>query len=144
MSQQLVVFDLDGGEYALPVTVVREIAKLGSLIPIPDSLPFLKGMIYQRGEAIPVVDLHARLGLEQSHCPFALIVEGGGARLLALAVNSVKGVSVLGEIQAAPNMVSTPCVSGLIKLPDRVIIVLDLHIVLEVGVGKSLEQINGI
>ncbi len=126
MSEQLVVFYLDKEEYALPVNAVREITKLSEITPVPDSPPYLKGIINLRGKAIPVIDIHQRLGLRRSYCTFALISEVNGTEF-GFAVNSVKEVSILGNVQPPPPIVTTPFITGLINLPGRLVMLLNIQ-----------------
>ncbi|HWJ02334.1 MAG TPA: chemotaxis protein CheW [Verrucomicrobiae bacterium] len=126
MSEQLVVFSINEEEYALPVNRVREITKLNSITPLPDCPSYIKGILNLRGKAIPVFDIHRRLGLRRSHCPLALIAEVDGT-MLGLAVNSVKEVSVLDNLQPPPPMVTTPFISGIINIPGRIIMLLKLE-----------------
>lgn len=125
MPEQLVVFTLHEEEFALPVTLVREITRIDEVINVPDSPPYIKGIINLRGKAIPVVDIHNRLGLSSSHCRVALISEVNGITI-GLTVDGVKEVSTLGEVQAPPTMMCSQFVTGIINIPPRMVMVLDL------------------
>ncbi len=142
MSEQLVVFGLNNEEYALLVGAVREITKLEDITHVPDMPPYIKGIINLRGKAIPVIDIHQRLGLRRSRCTLALIAEIEGITL-GLAVNEVKEVNTLGEVQPAPPLVSTPLIEGIINIPNRLIMVLRLESIIGLDEQQVLEKIAG-
>lgn len=88
---QIVVFDLDGSEYALPIESVREVLRMVAFAPVPESPDWLVGAVNLRGRALPLVDLRLRLGLPAR--PYGLstpivVVESGG-RSAAVAVDRV-------------------------------------------------------
>ncbi|PIU65138.1 MAG: chemotaxis protein CheW, partial [Armatimonadetes bacterium CG07_land_8_20_14_0_80_40_9] len=62
---QLVSFFLGGEEYALNSKLVQQIIELREITPIPQSPDFMEGVIDLRGEIIPIINLHLRLGLEK-------------------------------------------------------------------------------
>jgi purine-binding chemotaxis protein CheW len=125
MAQQFVVFQLNNEEYALPVHAVREITKLTDITPVPHSPAYVKGIINLRGIAMPVIDIHRRLEIPRSHCTLGLIAEVNG-NPLCLAVNEVKEVSVLGDIQPPPQIVTSNFIVGIVNLPDRLVMMLRL------------------
>ena len=63
-ENQVVVFRLDGEEFAVPITSIQEIVRIPEqLIRVPKSPEFLKGVINLRGTVLPVIDLRTRLGM---------------------------------------------------------------------------------
>lgn len=56
-------FFLNNVEYGLEILKVREIISATEITPLPDSAPFMKGVINLRGMIIPIVDLRMRFGL---------------------------------------------------------------------------------
>lgn len=59
----LLVFRLNGEQYGLEVTHVREIYPLEQLTPVPRTPDFVAGIFSARGRLISVIDLRAFLGL---------------------------------------------------------------------------------
>jgi purine-binding chemotaxis protein CheW len=57
-------FYLGKEEYALDLEVVSELIKPRTLTELPQVPAYICGIITLRGEVIPVVDLHIRLGLQ--------------------------------------------------------------------------------
>jgi len=63
LTSLYVACELVNEKYALKISDVYEIIKMQNITPIPNSQPFLEGVINLRGKIIPVVNLHKRLGL---------------------------------------------------------------------------------
>lgn len=60
----LIVLELDGRPFALPVGQVNEVLRMVAITPLVDAPAWIPGVVNVRGEVIPVVDLRTRLGLE--------------------------------------------------------------------------------
>ncbi len=56
----------EGGDetYAVGIADVAEIVTMQRITPVPDALPFVRGVINLRGTVIPVMDVRLRFGLE--------------------------------------------------------------------------------
>jgi purine-binding chemotaxis protein CheW len=100
----LLVFTLAGRRYAVPLGRTREIVRYRRPTPLPHVPPFLDGVVSVRGEVIPVVNLHARLGLGGAAPARAgrfVVVSAPGAGSAALHVGDLVGVlrPSSGELQ---------------------------------------------
>ena len=72
---RFVVCALAGQEYAIPADNVVEVFRFAAVMPLPDSPPWVLGVIDVRGRVVPVVDGRRRLGLpERDHWLRAVIV----------------------------------------------------------------------
>ncbi|MEO5333765.1 MAG: chemotaxis protein CheW [Magnetococcus sp. YQC-5] len=61
---QLVVFQLAGEEYGVPIEAVQEIIRIPDVLArIPKAPDLIEGMVNLRGLLLPVVDLRTRLGM---------------------------------------------------------------------------------
>jgi purine-binding chemotaxis protein CheW len=65
-NEQLVIFDLGGQKYAIPVLNTQEIIKMIDITPIPRSDSFIEGVINLRGRIVPIINLSKRLDLARS------------------------------------------------------------------------------
>ena len=66
---------LAGGEYAVDISLVKEIIKpTMEPTPVPQSPHFVEGVIDLRGDIIPIIDLKKRFGIEADNTPFARIL----------------------------------------------------------------------
>ena len=138
---RLVVIALGNEEYGLPIEYVREITRLGDIRSIPDAPDYIKGLINIRGQAIPLIDLHLRFGThtrlvdteiegEVEHNGFALISEYKNS-LVALSVDEVREVRDIDVVDECPKMIHVPYISGIVNLPNRIIMKLDLELMLK-------------
>lgn len=141
MAGQVVIFALGKEEYGMPIEVVREITRLGEVRSIPQAPSYVRGLINLRGQAIPLIDLHVRFGLQapngegagNSGDPlntFSLITEVHGD-LIGLAVDEVREVRMLDDVLPPPPLVTAPFIGGIVNLPDRIIMQLVPERILE-------------
>lgn len=66
-DEQFFTFMLAGGKYAIEVTKVREILEYESITKVPKALPYMKGVMNNRGSVITVIDLRILFGFEVSN-----------------------------------------------------------------------------
>jgi purine-binding chemotaxis protein CheW len=130
-ARQLLVFSLGEEEYALPVTSVQEIIHYTHPRAVASEAHWIQGVISLRGKIIPVADLGARLGLvtersEQSGAGKIVVVESGTVTA-GVVVDDVDEVLTIEEEQLdAVPAAGTEAIDGIVKIDDRLIILLDL------------------
>lgn len=150
---QLVVFSIGKEQYGVGINAVHEIVKVPDITEVPDAPAFLKGVINLRGKIVPVVDLRKRMNLdgkEKTKSTRVLITENDG-RLVGLLVDAVSEVLKVNPdaVEAPPEMISAigiEYITGVAKVEDRLIILLELKKVLSVeyvkAVGSSIEKVT--
>lgn len=62
-SNQYVLFKLDDEDYGIEIEYVKTIEKTLNITRVPNTKPYVKGVINLRGEVIPVISLRERFGL---------------------------------------------------------------------------------
>jgi purine-binding chemotaxis protein CheW len=130
-SRQLVVFSLGEEEYALPVTSVQEIIRYTPPRAVASKAHWIQGVISLRGKILPVADLGARLGLPTERNdqakPGKIVVVESGSVTAGVVVDDVAEVLTIeeGELDAVP-AAGTDAIDGIVKIDDRLIILLDL------------------
>ncbi len=151
--QQLVSFRIGSEEFGVDILMVQEIIRLTTITPIPNASQAILGMINLRGRIITVVDLKWLLRIagsqrsESDRKTRILIIELGGY-VTGFVVDSVSEVMKvpIAEIEPAPSLVassiSSAYISGVIKLPQRLIILLDFNQILKPQETKELESIR--
>jgi purine-binding chemotaxis protein CheW len=129
---QLVSFHVGGEEFGLDILRVQEIIRLQQLTRVPNSPTFMDGVMNLRGKIIPVIALRKRFGLEHvAHQKDTriVVVEIKGT-VLGFIVDSVSEVLriPLDTVEPPPRLgrVEREYVSGVGKLGDRLLIVLDI------------------
>lgn len=135
---QVVVLRCGGATFGVPIERVREIVMVPAITPVPESGAFVRGIINLRGRILPVLDLGQRLGLAPGLPEDGgriLVVEQDAAHALGLLVDEASEVlrlsaEVVGPPPQTIGAVAPGCLRGVARLPDRLILLLDLDHVL--------------
>lgn len=98
--QRHVVFRVESGRYALPLSSVREVVVTPELFTrVPRAPAAVTGVINLRGRVVTVVDLRPVLGLGTAFSPAPkLLLLDQGRRDLALGVSEVEGIEQLERL----------------------------------------------
>jgi purine-binding chemotaxis protein CheW len=133
LELHLVTFTL-GEEYGVPIHQVQEIIRVGGITIVPNSPSYMEGVINLRGRVLPVLNLRKRLKLPQKDAgkTSRIVVAEVGEKVIGLLVDGVSHVvKVAAEcVEAAPEEVlevDTDYITGVGKLNNRLIILLDLE-----------------
>lgn len=137
-ERQLVVFELGAELYGVEISRVHEIIRLQTITRVPRSPSFVEGVINLRGRVIPVVDLRRRFGLptaEHTRATRIVVVEIGD-QVVGVIVDAVSEVLHVSDATIEPPSpvvtgVESDYIHGIAKLPERLVILLDLDRVLE-------------
>ncbi len=135
---QLVSFVVGAEEYAISILAVQEINRMMAITRVPQSPPFVEGVINLRGKVIPVVDLRKRFGMpvgEDTGDERIIVVEVQGeteARVIGFTVDKVNRVLRIGSdiVEPAPAMAcgtNSEYVQGVGKLDEGLLILLSLE-----------------
>jgi purine-binding chemotaxis protein CheW len=65
-SIEILTLALQGEVFALEVSHVREILDVVPITEVPNSRPFVNGLINVRGKVVPLADLRLKFGMEQT------------------------------------------------------------------------------
>jgi purine-binding chemotaxis protein CheW len=132
-EQQYVVFRLMGQLFGAAIDVVREVTYLTPVTRLPNTPPYVEGVVDLRGEVLPVVDLRKRLGVagEAAGTESRLMILNLGERSAALIVEGVDQVRTISSEQiVAPDAhvftAGQAYVTGVARLEDSLVIILDL------------------
>jgi purine-binding chemotaxis protein CheW len=130
---QLVSFEVSGEEFAVDILAVQEINRMMELTRVPQSPPEVEGVINLRGKIIPVLDLRRKFGMGSAERTEAnrIIVVDVNKKVLGFIVDKVHEVLRISSeiVEPAPAMacsINAEFISGVAKLEDRLIILLDL------------------
>src|ERR1700704_2365350 len=145
-EQQLVVFQLGAELYGVEIARVHEIIRLQTVTRVPHAPAFVEGVINLRGKVIPVVDLRRRFGLpltEHTRASRIVVVEIGD-QVVGIVVDGVSEVLRVNKGTIEP---PSPVVAGIdfdylhgiAKLPERLVILLNLDRVLARDERRALE-----
>lgn len=130
--------------YAILASDVQQLEMVDAVTRVPGSEEALDGVVYLRGQVVPVLNLRRRLGLERIDYDYSsrLIIVKLDERVVALAVD---GASEFASFPAEARQPSPEALrgqsylGGVITLKDRMILVLDVRRLLEDGSQKRGE-----
>ena len=134
-------FSLAGEEYGIGILKVKEIIGMMPVTMVPQTPPYVKGVINLRGKVIPVVDLRLRFALEaaaytERTCIIVVEVAGsGGSVMMGIVVDAVSEVlNIRGtDIENTPAFgvrLNTDFILGMAKAAGGIKILLDIDKVL--------------
>ena len=130
---QLVSFYLGAEEFAMEILKVQEIIRMVDLTRVPNSPAFVEGVINLRGKVIPVIGLRKRFGMEpKEHDKQTriIVIEILGT-VIGFVVDSVSEVLRIpaDTVEPPPRLAKSDreYVSGVGKLPSRLLLLLDVN-----------------
>jgi purine-binding chemotaxis protein CheW len=141
-------FQLANEEFGIRVVKVREIMGLQDITAVPQTPPYIKGVINLRGKVVPVIDLRLKFGMEaaeytQRTCIIVAQVQGEAATMpMGIVVDGVSEVLNLTapEIEDTPNFgenLAGQYLLGMAKVKGKV------KILLEIDKVMSTQELKG-
>jgi purine-binding chemotaxis protein CheW len=144
-----ILFTVAGTTYALPSGEVRHMEMIDDVTRVPNAPSFIDGVVFSRGEVVPVVNLRARFGFERSAFDLRsrLIVVQSESRLIGLVVDAAREFAAIPpELVQPPNDalagMSGRYLEGIASMGGRLILILSLERILNfaepltVGLGE--------
>ena len=142
-SEQYLTFMLGGKIYGLAIINIKEIIEFGEVTEVPMTPDFITGVINLRGSVVPVIDLTQRFSGKATECTkrtsiIILEVKSDDLRIeVGVTVDMVNEVLEIhyDEIQPAPALgeqINTNFISGMAKVKDKLLILLDIENVLSI------------
>ncbi|MEJ5360312.1 MAG: chemotaxis protein CheW [Desulfobacterales bacterium] len=144
-------FSLGKEEYGIGILKIREIIGMLPITAVPETPPYVKGVINLRGKVIPVVNLRLRFGMPEIEigdrtCIIVVETAGeGGVMPVGIVVDAVSEVlNIRGEeIEDPPAFgvrVNTDYILGMAKRDKGVKILLDIDRVLGADHLETMRQ----
>jgi len=142
-DNKYLIFTLGNETYGIPILKVKTIERKMEITPVPRTPGFVKGITNLRGKIIPVIDLKDKFGIgkiDVTDRTCIIIVDiqtDSGIQTNGLMVETVSEVLDIsdGYIEQVPKSADTCAeqefMSGIGKVKDRVIILLDIQKILE-------------
>ncbi len=149
MEQQMVVFELANEFYGVDISGVESIIKLQDITAVPQAPDFVEGVTNLRGTVLPVIDLRRRFSLPASERNgdtriVVVDVEGSKVGMIVDAVNEVLRVAAESIEPPSPLVVtvSSAFITGIARLDNRLVILIDLSRVLSVDEKAELQGLK--
>jgi purine-binding chemotaxis protein CheW len=132
-TMQLVSFRLAQEEYGIEITKVQEIILMGEITRVPQTPPYIKGLINLRSTVIPIVDLRLRFGLahQEPTDDTRIMVVNVSGKTIGIIVDAVSEVLRIAHDQIAPppptvSGLGRDYLTGLVRLENRLLILLQI------------------
>jgi len=130
---QFLSFKLYGHDYGIPILKVQEIKGWSKVTPLPNTPPYIRGVLNLRGTIVPVIDMRLRFNMaEATYDSFTVIIVVNVAdRLAGIVVDAVSDVINIASEQwcAAPDFegqLDRQFISGLCQVDGSLLILLDV------------------
>ncbi|MDO7896020.1 chemotaxis protein CheW [Pseudomonas citrulli] len=149
---QYLTFMLGTEMFAIGILCIKEIIEYGNLTVVPMMPAFVRGVINLRGAVVPVVDLSARFGRQNSAITRRSCVviieastEDGHAQDIGLLVDTVSAVLEIpaSQIEPPPSFgakIRADFISGMAKVDGKFVIVLEVGRVLSIDEMSQLAE----
>jgi purine-binding chemotaxis protein CheW len=139
-TETFILCVIGGAHYGLRTSMVQHIEMVERITPAPNTPPFVEGVIFSRGQLIPVLNLRQRFGFERiaPDLRARIVVVRVAGRTVGLLVDTAREfVSIPAEsIQPPPEIVSGlsgDYLEGIATIGDRLVLILDVEAVLNVA-----------
>lgn len=145
MIIRIVVFELSGYRYAIPMADAREFARVPSIVPLPKAPAIVEGVVNIHGKVVPVLDIRKRFRLpeKRAHPMDHLVIAHADRRLVALRVDRVLGVEDVDARDIEDAAAVTPeaeYLTGVAKLADGLVLIHDLRAFLAEAEARELDE----
>ncbi len=151
---QYLTFTLDDEVFGLAIDKVREVLDFTTVTRVPQTPPYMRGVINLRGSVVPVIDLNLKFGMNKTEktvntCIIIAEIEmDGEVTVLGALADSVQEVVEMEpeQIEPAPKIgtkLNTAFIKGMGKKDDVFIILLDIDKVFsleELAVVQKVEE----
>jgi purine-binding chemotaxis protein CheW len=146
-DHQYCTFLLDGHYFGIDVLKVQEIIRFQQMTRVPLAPAMVRGLINLRGQIVTGIDLRRRLKLKDRPAdalPVNVVVKSSDGAV-ALLVDEIGDVVEVSEKQFEPPPETLrgnarELVRGAYKLPERLLLILDVDRAVEINVGRGLDN----
>ena len=153
-TEQYLTFFLDGEEYGVNILSVQEIRGWEQPTQLPNSPPYVKGVVNLRGTIVPITDLRERFGLvKKEYGPVTVVIvltfidEESNEKVVGIIVDAVSDVyDIMPEnVKPSPGIdqkLEEAFIKGLVNIDERMLILLDVNKLLknDVYIDESVDE----
>ncbi len=129
---EIVEFNIGNVNYGINVAKVREVITRVPVTAMPQAHPYIDGLFTLRGKAIPLVNLPRCLNAQTAGTPRNIIVTEINNYNIGFLVESVSRIHRISwkEMEPAPEVGDQSRVVGIIKMKDRIVLLLDFETII--------------
>ena len=137
-NQTYILFVVAGTTYGVRSDEVLHMEMIEHVTPVPNAPRFVEGVVFSRGQVVPVVNLRVRFGFERADLGLRtrlLVVQDGGRNLGLIADEAREFITIPdGAIQppgAAIGGLSGNYLAGVATLGERIVLILNIREVVD-------------
>lgn len=138
VTQTYILFGVAGTTYAIRSQDVLHIEMIEHVTPVPNAAPFVEGVVFSRGQVVPVINLRARFGFERAAVTLRsrlLVVQHEHRRVGLLADESREFIRISDAAIKPPHEaiggLSGNYLGGVATLGQRIVLVLNVREIVE-------------
>jgi chemotaxis signal transduction protein len=137
-----ILFSVAGTTYGLPSHQVRHMEMVEQVTSVPNAPPYVEGVVFSRGQVVPVINLRVRFGFERvpRDLRTRLLVVDSGARTVGLLADEAREFTPIADAAIQPPSdaivgLSGNYLDGVATAGDRIVLILNLARVLDAVPG---------
>jgi chemotaxis signal transduction protein len=127
-KEEFLLVRLGSRRVGLPINLIVGVEALGPVHPVPASEPACRGVTTTRGRLIPVLALSELIGVAAGNTGGTAVILSIQGRTLCLEVDDAEAI-IRGDPLPLPKGESLPWASGVVRLTDGLIPLVDLDAV---------------
>ncbi|MDB5813016.1 MAG: chemotaxis protein CheW [Rhodocyclales bacterium] len=145
---QMLVLRLDEQRYALGLQVVERVIRASAITPLPGAPAGVVGALQAQGQVVPVFDMRHRFGLPSRSLRLSdqIVLAHTSRRLVGVCVDvadEVLSYPVDLIVDAQQLVEGAHYVTGVVKLPDGLLLIHDLDTFLSSDEAQQLDAALG-
>jgi purine-binding chemotaxis protein CheW len=142
----LLVFDVHGERYAIPVADIRELIRAVAIARLPGAPDVVEGVIDLRGAVVPIFDLRRRFGLPPLAVALnhSIVIANAGSRVAGFRADTIVGLQQIdtSAVESPESFIaSSPLIAGVARLPDGLVLIHDLASFLSEAESLALDSV---
>jgi purine-binding chemotaxis protein CheW len=138
VAHPYILFGVAGTTYALKSDRVLHVEMLEHVTPVPNAPAYVEGVVFSRGQVVPVINLRARFGFDRAVVgprSRLLVVQHEARRVGLLADESREFIRISESAIRPPHEaiggLSGNYLEGVATLGERIVLILDVREVVE-------------
>jgi len=135
-----ILFGVAGTSYAVPSHQVQHMEMVEQVTPVPNAPPCVEGVVFSRGQVVPVINLRARFGFDRTtvNQRTRLLVVQHGSRSVGLLADEAREFIAIPDASIQPpndaiGNLSGRYLDGVATLGDRIVLILNIPEVVKVA-----------
>jgi chemotaxis signal transduction protein len=143
-TRTYILFTVAGTTYAVPSDQVRHMEMAEQVTLVPNAPPFVEGVVFSRGQVVPVLNLRVRFGFERiaRDLRTRLVVVEVDGRTIGLLTDDAREFISIPDASIHPPTdaiggLSGNYVDGIATLGDRIVLILKLEHVIDAVPGVA-------